>query len=106
MPPPPKILEHVVHAFDLTTDDILGRARTKHIAWARQVAMYLCREALGYSYPEIGKCFNRDHTTAMHAISTVAAYMRRDVVFAEWVTTILSDLNAPVRRFHPVLHAD
>lgn len=106
MTPPPKVLEHVVHTFDVTTDDLLSRTRIKHVTWARQVAMYLCREAFGYSYPTIGACFKRDHVTAMHAVRTVKAYAQRDVAFAEWAATILSDINAPVRRLHPVLHAD
>ena len=46
------------------------------ISRSRQVAMYLARRFTGRSYPEIGRWFNRDHTTAIWAcrrISELAA---------------------------------
>jgi chromosomal replication initiator protein len=34
---------------------------------ARHAAMQRIRRQLGWSYPRIGRLFNRDHTTVMHA---------------------------------------
>src|SRR5690348_12552566 len=43
-----------------------GRVRTQHVAFVRQVAMYLLRHCTDLSYPEIGAAFNRHHSTAIH----------------------------------------
>lgn len=46
---------------------IISRQRTQHIAFVRQVAMYLCRELTEKSFPDIGGPFDRDHATVIHA---------------------------------------
>ncbi|MFD2418012.1 chromosomal replication initiator protein DnaA [Amycolatopsis pigmentata] len=54
--------------FDVTLDDLCGPGKTKALATARQIAMYLCRELTDMSLPKIGQTFGgRDHTTVMHA---------------------------------------
>jgi chromosomal replication initiator protein len=54
--------------FGVTIDDLCGPAKTKALAQARQISMYLCRELTDLSLPKIGQTFGgRDHTTVMHA---------------------------------------
>jgi chromosomal replication initiator protein len=58
--------------FRLSNADLLSKDRHKSVAFARQVAIYLCRQRLKCSYPELGRAFgNRDHTTAMNAVRRV-----------------------------------
>jgi chromosomal replication initiator protein len=53
----------------LTTTDLVGRSRALHtVIPARQEAMYLCANDTPYGMPEIGKAFDRDHTTVLHGI--------------------------------------
>jgi chromosomal replication initiator protein len=60
--------------FSLTMDDLCGPMKTKAIASARQIAMYLCRELTDLTLPAIGKTFGgRDHTTVMHAQKKIRA---------------------------------
>jgi chromosomal replication initiator protein len=64
----PNIMAVVAEFFAVTIEDLCGPAKTKHIAQARQIAMYLCRELTDLSLPRIGQTFGgRDHTTVMHA---------------------------------------
>ncbi|MGH3888254.1 MAG: chromosomal replication initiator protein DnaA [Pseudonocardiaceae bacterium] len=64
----PNIMAVVAEFFGVTIDDLCGPGKTKHLAQARQIAMYLCRELTDLSLPRIGQTFGgRDHTTVMHA---------------------------------------
>ncbi len=61
--------------FAMTRRELLGPDRHKTVAFARHVAMYVCRRRLrGWtpSYPEIGRAFgDRDHTTVISAVRNV-----------------------------------
>src|SRR4029078_13129922 len=62
----------VCHHFKLRTRDLLSQDRHKSIAFARHVAMYLCKQRLKCSFPELGRAFgNRDHKTGMSAVRKV-----------------------------------
>ncbi len=62
--------------FAVTLDELCGPVKTKQIASARQIAMYLCRELTDLTLPKIGQTFgNRDHTTVMHAAKKIRAEM-------------------------------
>ncbi|MGH3764448.1 MAG: chromosomal replication initiator protein DnaA [Pseudonocardiaceae bacterium] len=64
----PNIMAVTAEFFGLTIDDLCGPGKTKHVAQARQISMYLCRELTDLSLPRIGQTFGgRDHTTVMHA---------------------------------------
>ncbi|OXM51510.1 chromosomal replication initiator protein DnaA [Amycolatopsis alba] len=64
----PTIMGVTSEFFDVTLDDLCGPGKTKALATARQIAMYLCRELTDMSLPKIGQTFGgRDHTTVMHA---------------------------------------
>ena len=54
-----KILSVVSEHFNVHVKDLIGTKRHQHIAQARQVAMYLCREMLNVSYPALGRTFGR-----------------------------------------------
>ncbi|HET9954593.1 MAG TPA: chromosomal replication initiator protein DnaA [Polyangiaceae bacterium] len=65
--------------FRLSNAELLSKDRHKSVAFARQVAMYLCRQRLKCSFPELGRAFgNRDHTTVMSAVRRVEALRQRD----------------------------
>ena len=54
--------------FDITLDQLTGAGKTRQVAHARQLAMYLCRELTDLSLPKIGDEFGgKDHTTVMYA---------------------------------------
>jgi chromosomal replication initiator protein len=54
--------------FAVSIDELCGPGKTKALANARQISMYLCRELTDLSLPKIGQTFGgRDHTTVMHA---------------------------------------
>jgi chromosomal replication initiator protein len=69
----------VCHHFHLRSIDLTSKDRHKSIAFARHVAMYLCKQRLKCSFPEIGRAFgNRDHTTVMSAVRKIEAQRDSD----------------------------
>jgi len=64
----PIIMAVVAEYFAVSIEDLCGPGKTRALANARQIAMYLCRELTDLSLPRIGQIFGgRDHTTVMHA---------------------------------------
>ena len=76
---PMQILDTVGGFYNLTSQALLGPERTKEIAMARQVAMYLIREETDASLPAVGELLGgRDHTTIMYGYKKVADMIERD----------------------------
>jgi len=73
------IQKAVCSHFRLSNSELLSKDRHKSVAFARQVAMYLCRQRLKCSFPELGRAFgNRDHTTVMSAVRRVEHLRAKD----------------------------
>lgn len=51
--------------------DLTGPARHQRLADVRAIAIYLCRRLLDMSFPALGRAFDRDHTTCIHAFRRV-----------------------------------
>lgn len=67
------VIETVASFYEIDIKDIVGNSRKKELVKPRQVAVYLIREEIGSSYPNIGQELGgRDHTTAMHAYNKIA----------------------------------
>ena len=66
------IIERVAKRFHLKPEILVGTGRKAEYVLARQVAMFLCREQLGFSFNEIGEIFGgRDHSTVMHSVRKI-----------------------------------
>jgi len=67
------IMDVVARYYNITVDDLISSKRNKEIARPRQLAMYLCRNLLSMTLPQIGSEFgNRDHTTVLHACNKIS----------------------------------
>ena len=66
------IMQSVCKFFNIKTDDLISSNRSKNVTYPRQIAMFLCRDLINMTFPQIGKDFGgRDHTTALHAYEKV-----------------------------------
>lgn len=66
------IQQAVAAHYGLPVSYMTSEHKTWDISHPRQVAMFLSRELLGKSYPNIGNLFGgRDHTTVLHAVRAV-----------------------------------
>ncbi|MBU1228353.1 MAG: ATP-binding protein [Proteobacteria bacterium] len=66
------IVDTVCQHYQVKRKDVMGEDRRQSIALARQVAMYLCREMLGLSYPALGRAFGgKDHSTVIYSVKKI-----------------------------------
>ena len=70
-PTPERIMEAVANYFYIPVEQMISKDRSKDVAYPRQMAMYMIRQELEYSFPDIAKIFKRDHTTVMHACNKI-----------------------------------
>jgi chromosomal replication initiator protein len=69
----------VMEQFGVTKDEMIGGKRTQNLVVPRQIAMYLCRQLLSVSFPEIARNFGgRDHSTVMYACTKLEQTMKMD----------------------------
>ncbi len=68
---PADIIRFVAHHYGIRVADLKGRSNRRSIALPRQVAIYLIREILDLSFPEIGRIFSKHHSTAIYAVDSV-----------------------------------
>ncbi|AEE90216.1 chromosomal replication initiator protein DnaA [Tepidanaerobacter acetatoxydans Re1] len=74
-----QIVEEVGSYFSISPEEFKSKKRTKDLAFARQVAMYLCCELTDLSLPKIGEEFGgRDHTTVIHARDKITRDIQED----------------------------
>lgn len=58
--------------FGIRLVDLKSRRRHRAVSFPRMVAMYVCRQRLGTSYPELGERFGgKDHTTVISAVRKI-----------------------------------
>ena len=77
-----KIFTAVYNKYSITKEDITGKKRNKEIAQARHISIYLIRELTEMSYPNIGKIFDRDHTTILFSYNTMHDKVNLDPLFS------------------------
>jgi chromosomal replication initiator protein len=74
-PQPPDvdhILAVVASRYGCSSEQLRENTREKSLTLPRQIAMYLCRELLGESYPSLGLIFGgKDHSTIMYAVKKI-----------------------------------
>ncbi len=67
--------ESIVHVaathYGITREQLKGKRRTNSVALPRQMAMFLMRRMTTLSLSEIGRFFDRDHTTVIHACEKI-----------------------------------
>jgi chromosomal replication initiator protein len=88
------VQEVVASFYGIDTLEMASARRTRSVAMARQIAMYLARKTTLKSFPDIGRFFNRDHTTVMHACNKVESLMATDDDFAVDVGVLRDRLAA------------
>ena len=89
------IKEIVSNYYNISTEDLVSKRKTKNIAYPRQVAMYIARKLTDMSLPKLGEEFGgRDHSTVLHAYNKVEEDIENSQDAKKNIEDIISMLNS------------
>ena len=74
-------------------EDLKGKAQTVEIVNPRNEAIYLLRTLTDLSTVEIGKIFNRSHTTILHSVSKVEGMIKNYAAYEEEISELIADIK-------------
>jgi chromosomal replication initiator protein len=99
---PDRITQLVASQWRVRPEALSSKSRSKNIAEARHVAMYVVRELLGTPLQGIGMLYGgRDHSTVLYSIRKVASRMDGDEAFRDRVEEVIAELKTDhARVFH------
>lgn len=89
-----KIVEEVSRTYNISTDDIYSNVRTADIAMARQVSMYIISVVMKLSTTDIGKHFNKDHTSVIHNIKKIKNIIKTNEIEKKIIDDIIKNVKS------------
>ena len=95
IPTPDVIILESARYYSLQTHDLIGQNRSKKVARARQVSMYLMRSLTNLTLEEIGAQYqNRDHATVLASIRKIEELLKEDPSMTGTIRDITSNINS------------
>ena len=95
IPTPEVIIEETARYYSLQPADLRGQRRSKNMAMARQVSMYLMRNLTNLSLVDIGTQYEgRNHSTVLSSIRKVEEMIKSDPGIASTVRDISANINS------------
>lgn len=88
-------IQKIVSEYYHIPDDLLrAKTRKKEVALVRQIAMYIAKNLTKHSLKTIGLHFGgRDHSTVIHAVSTIESYAKEDQSIYEDIKNITQKIE-------------
>lgn len=88
------IIKIVCDYYGLTKQQLISKTRTKNIANARHIAMYLARKLLDTPFVKIGEDFGkRDHSTVINACDRVEKQIKENPLFKKALAEIENSIK-------------
>ena len=95
IPTPEIIIEETARYYSLQPGELRGQRRSKNLAMARQVSMYLIRNLTNLSLVDIGNQYEgRNHSTVLASIRKVEDMIKADPNMAATVRDISANINS------------
>ena len=79
------------YGFDKKT--LVGKSRTKEVAFTRHIAIYLIRELTEMSFPSVGKIFDRNHSTVISSCEIIEKKLATDPLFLVNISDLKKDIE-------------
>lgn len=90
-----EIIQKVVcDHYNISLSDIKSKKRNKKYIVPRHIAIYIARNLLDYSYPELGNEFGgRDHTSIMHGYEKTAEQLKVDSALDTTIQMLIREIK-------------
>lgn len=88
------IQDRVCSEMGVPMRELLSARRSQQTARCRQVAMYLAVELTSASYPQVGRAFDRDHTTVLYGVRKIREALAVDHDLARVVGELTARLTS------------
>ena len=88
------IQKTVAEYYRIKVSDLKSKSRQRSVTRPRQIAMALAKELTNRSLPEIGRAFDRDHTTVLNACREVPKFREKDNSIQEDWANLIRTLSA------------
>ncbi len=88
-----KIFSKVTEKYGVSREELVGSKRNKEIANARHTCIYMVRNSTDMSLPNIGKLFNRDHTTVLSSVELIEKRRGEDPIFNAEISEMMKALK-------------
>ncbi|MBE5780934.1 MAG: chromosomal replication initiator protein DnaA [Clostridiales bacterium] len=82
----------VCNYFSISMVDLCSTRRSRELAVPRQIAMYLVRDMTELSLPDIGKIFDKHHSTVLHACEKIGQERRENASLNKTIEDIKNSL--------------
>ena len=90
-----EVINAVAEHYDLPVKALLAQNRSRDVAQARHIAVYLCKELTNSSLSEIGfKMGRRTHATVLHSVALIKEQLEFDPVLRQHLAQLESALHA------------
>jgi chromosomal replication initiator protein len=91
---PQRLMDAVSSYFGVSTQALAGKSRSRPIAEARHVAMYLLREDAQLALKQVGLILGRrDHSTVIHGVQKITRLLATDPSLATQLSEIKQNAN-------------
>lgn len=89
-----KIVTEVSRTYNISTDDIFSKKKSADIAFARQVSIYIVSQIMDMSSTEIGKHFNKDHTTVLYTVEKIKKMLKSNESEKRLIDDIIKNIKS------------
>ncbi len=88
-----KVFTCIQRKYGIDKKTLIGKSRTKDVAFTRHIAIYLIREMTDMSYPSVGKIFDRNHSTVISSCETIEKKLSSDPLFLINISDLKKDIE-------------
>jgi chromosomal replication initiator protein len=88
------VVRAVSERFSLLPNQLKQKTNARHIAYPRQISMYIAKELTHSSLPEIGRYFGgKHHTTVLHSIQKIEHLRHNDVDLNRMIHSLIDSIH-------------